>query len=114
MSLDRPLPAAVELHIESLVVHGFPPGVEDGLQAAVEQELARLLAERGWASLAQDGVAARLDGGLFEVVPGARGEVIGAQVARAVYDVTRQPLTAPVGQEGGMQREAQLPGLRKA
>ena len=77
---------SVELHIEELVLHGFAPGDRYRIGEAVEQELARMLADRGVPeSLAQGGEIASVDGGAFEVAPGSRAGVVGAQVAKAVY-----------------------------
>ena len=57
----------------------------------MERELTRLLADRGVPqSLAQGGEVASVDGGAFEVAPGSRAEVVGAQVAKAVYGGLRQ------------------------
>ena len=79
-------PRNVELRIDELVLHGFEPGERHRIGAAVERELARLFVERNAPlSLTQDGETAHLDGGSFEVGLDARGEDIGAQVARAVY-----------------------------
>ena len=79
-------PGNIELHIEELVLNGFEAGDRYRIGAAVEAELARLLAERGVPpSLAQSGDVAHLDGGTFDVAPGSRGEAIGAQVAQALY-----------------------------
>jgi hypothetical protein len=77
----------IDLHIEELVLHGFAPEDRYRIGAAVERELARLLAERGVPpGLAAGAEIAGLDGGAFQVAPGARPEAIGAQVAQAVYD----------------------------
>jgi hypothetical protein len=79
-------PLGVELHIGELVLHGFAPGHPGRIGAAVEAELARLLAERGVApSLARGGATADLDAGSFEVEPSSRADVVGQKVARAVY-----------------------------
>jgi len=79
-------PKNIELNIEELVLHGFSPGDRYGIGEAVERELARLLADRGVPeSLAEGGKIASVDGGAFEVAPGSRAEVVGAQVAKAVY-----------------------------
>jgi len=79
-------PKSIELHIEELVLRGFSPGDRYRIGEAVEQELSRLLADRGVPqSLVQGGEIASVDGGAFEVAPGARAEVVGAQVAKAVY-----------------------------
>jgi len=77
---------AVDLHIEELVLHGFNIGDRYRIGAAVEAELARLFAERGAApSLARGGEMSSLDGGSFDVAPGAGPEGVGGQVAQAVY-----------------------------
>jgi hypothetical protein len=76
----------IDLHIEELVLEGFRPADRHRIGAAVERELARLLAERGLpAGLAQGTDLPRLDGGSFEAKPGARPEAVGRQVAGAVY-----------------------------
>lgn len=79
-------PEKIELHIEELVLHGFSPGDRQRIEAAVQKELARRLAEQGVPpSLARGGEMARLDGGSFEVAPSSGTEAIGAQVALALY-----------------------------
>ncbi|MGH6611939.1 MAG: hypothetical protein ACRECQ_16975 [Burkholderiaceae bacterium] len=76
----------IELHIEELVLHGFAPRDRSRIGEAVERELARLFAEHGTPpSLTQGSEVANLDGGAFEVEPGAKPKAIGAQVARTVY-----------------------------
>ena len=78
--------SVVELHIEQLVLHGFPPGERYGIAEAVERELTRLLAEQGVpAGLEQAGAVARLDGGSSAVIPDAQPEALGRQIAQAVY-----------------------------
>lgn len=76
--------AAVELHVESLVLHGFSPLERYRVAEAVRLELARLLREGGL-PLGRAGDVARLDAGAFTVAAGAGAEQVGAQVARAVY-----------------------------
>jgi hypothetical protein len=76
----------IELHIEQLTLHGFAPADRDRIGAAIQAELARLIAERGApSSLLTGGAVERLDGGAFQLAPGARPESIGGQVASAVY-----------------------------
>jgi len=76
----------VRLHIEELVLDGFPPGDRYRIAAAVEVELTRLLTERGVPpGLASGGAVPSLDGGSFGVAPEARPDRIGAQVAQSVY-----------------------------
>lgn len=83
MALKRP---HIDLHIEELVLHGFAPADRHRIGDAVERHLARLLAGPvAPHALARGGEVARLDGGSFNVAPGANAEAIGAQVARALY-----------------------------
>lgn len=80
------LPAALELHIEELVLHGFAPADRFRIGDAVERELTRLLAEKGMHGIGRNSVVVeKLDGGSFKVVPGARPHMIGGQVAQAVH-----------------------------
>lgn len=82
----RNLHPSVELHVEELVLEGFPAMDRAQLGAVVQQELTRLFAERGVpAGLAQGGEFARLDSGGFHVAPGSNVQVIGSQIAQAVY-----------------------------
>jgi hypothetical protein len=79
-------PQNVELHIEELVLRGFAPGERHRIGEAVERELVRLLDEHGVPpSLAQGIEVERLDGGAFEVAHGSKAEVVGVQVAQAIY-----------------------------
>ncbi len=76
----------VKLHIEELVLHGFSPAGRHRIGEAVERELARLISEDGIPSaLTHLGAADMNDAGKFEMVPGAKAERVGVQVARAVY-----------------------------
>jgi len=84
-------PKNIELNIDELVLHGFAPGDRYRIGEAVEQELTRLLADRGVPqSLERGGEIANMDGGAIEVTTGSRAEAIGAQVARAVYGGLRR------------------------
>jgi hypothetical protein len=79
-------PRAIDLHIEELLLVGFPSGERARIGEAVQAELTRLLAtERAPSGVAAMDGAAELRGGSFEVAPGAGPERIGAQVARTVY-----------------------------
>ena len=76
----------VRLRIDELVLDGFPPGDRYRIAAAVEAELSRLFADQGVPSnLASGGAVPALDAGSFDVMPDARPDRIGAQVAQAVY-----------------------------
>ncbi len=76
----------VELLIEELVLHGFPPGNHDRIGETVERELSRLFTERGVPpSLARSTEAPRLDAGAFRMNPDLGAEVAGEQIARSLY-----------------------------
>lgn len=82
----KPKPYNIELHIEELVLHGFSPNDRHAIGEAIQSELTRLFLEQGvHASLSQGFEAERVDGGSFNVKPGARAGAIGAQVAQSVY-----------------------------
>ena len=84
-------PKNIELNIEELVLHGFSPGDRYSIGEAVEQELSRLLADRGVPqSLERGGEIGHVDGGAIEVAQGSRAQVVGVQVAKAVYGGLRQ------------------------
>jgi hypothetical protein len=79
-------PRNIELRIEELVLHDFAPGDRYRIGETVQDELVRLFAEQGAPpSLTRGSEIGRLDGGTFEMKPGSRAEVIGVQVAQAVY-----------------------------
>ena len=79
-------PKNIELNIEELVLHGFSPGDRYRIGEAVEQELSRMLADRGVPQSLEYGLEiANMNGGAFEVAQGSRAQVVGAQVAKAVY-----------------------------
>lgn len=75
----------VELHIEELVLHGFPPDHRIG--EAVEHELSRLFTERGVPqSLSRGGDIPHLDAGAFQMKPELGAGAVGARVARSLYE----------------------------
>lgn len=77
---------SVELHIEELVLHGFPRSDRYRIAEAVELELSRLVTRVGLSpSLKQEATVDRVRGGSFQVAPGARAEATGRQIARAVF-----------------------------
>jgi hypothetical protein len=78
-----PRGGGIELRIDELVLHGFDPRDRIAIAAAVERELASLLAAREPAGL-RDGDAARLDAGSFELPHDAAPATMGAEIARAV------------------------------
>ncbi len=76
----------IELEIEQLVLHGFPPTDRHRIGEAGRTELARKLAEQGAPkSLARGGRISQLDAGSFDVTSGFRADTVGVQVAQSVY-----------------------------
>jgi len=78
----------IDVHIERLILDGLPMSQTQGpiVQAAVETELSRLLAERGLAANLQSGSA--LPSVRVEAIPPINGIApgqVGQQIARAVY-----------------------------
>ena len=92
---------AVDLHIEELVLHGFPPRDRHRIAEAVRLELTRLLSARG----AQQGLAMaspasdRIAGGSFKVKADGTPQAAGQEIARAVFRSLRQ--SAGAGLRGG-------------
>lgn len=81
----KPVPN-IELHIEELILHGFPHGDRYRVAEAIERELTRLFVEQGIpATLSHGGEVAFLNGDSFNVAPGSKVEAIGTQVAQSVY-----------------------------
>ncbi|HEX6709750.1 MAG TPA: hypothetical protein VF068_05405 [Rubrobacter sp.] len=77
----------VELHIEELVLHGFPPDYRHHIGGAVEQEISRLFTEQGVPpSLSRGGNIPRLDAGAFRMSPELGADAVGARVARSLYE----------------------------
>jgi 5-carboxymethyl-2-hydroxymuconate isomerase len=82
---------SVHLHIEELVLHGFPSSDRHRIGEAVRRELTRLFAEeRTPRAFAKSAEIDRLNGGSFQTTGTARPEATGAQVARAVFGGLRQ------------------------
>ena len=78
--------ARVELHIEELVLHGFPSGNRFAISDATQRELERLLSEQvpPGINFAQQHVE-RVNAGRFNVMPEANGSAIGQNVAQAIH-----------------------------
>ena len=84
-------PAAIELHVEELVLEGFAPSERHAVADAFERELTRLLAEHGLPSDAgANAESPSVDAGSVRLAPGARPHAAGAQIARAVYGGLRR------------------------
>ncbi|MBW4686853.1 MAG: hypothetical protein KME40_17540 [Komarekiella atlantica HA4396-MV6] len=78
-------PGNLELHIEELILHGFPASDRHRIGAAVQQELTRLFTQGIPPSLSQGGAIAQLNGSIFEITPGTQPEIIGVQIAQSIY-----------------------------
>jgi hypothetical protein len=77
---------SVEMHIEELVLHGFPPGDRYMISDAIESELVRLLGDQGVPnSLHVESAADELSGATFITSQNTKPLAIGRSVARAVY-----------------------------
>ncbi len=77
----------IELHIEELILHGFPQGERHRIGDALERELATLFAERGMpAGISQNGALEQVDAGEIHVAPQAGARSISVQFATAIYD----------------------------
>ena len=94
---DGPNRAALDLRIHELVLHGFRPADRGAISAAIERELARLLAQGalpvGWADEGSRaaGAGAPLDAGEFDVPRAWHPEAVGTQVARAIHHSLTEP-----------------------
>ena len=81
----------IHLHIEELVLHGFPSGDRHRIGEALQRELARLFSEqRTPLALIKSAEIDRLNGGTFQTTSAPRPEATGAQVARAVFGGLKQ------------------------
>jgi hypothetical protein len=78
----------INLHIERVVLDGLSLQQRDGphFQAAVEQELMRLLSAAGTRTELRAGFhAERVDAGRIRVAAGAEPSSVGREIAAAVY-----------------------------
>jgi hypothetical protein len=81
---------SIDVHIEELVLTGFPRGAGRDIGEAVQRRLAHLFTERGVPAGMQQSIAApRVDAGSFAVGTGVKPAAIGGQIAHAVYRVSR-------------------------
>jgi hypothetical protein len=112
----RPGPPAptLELRIDEVVLHGFSPGDRYRIGEAIERELHRLLAEGALPDQIEGDVRVdALDGGRFDLPRGARGDQVGALIARAVYGGLRSAI-APAAADAvrGEASGSPGPGMR--
>jgi hypothetical protein len=81
----------IHLHIEELVLHGFPSSDRHRIGEAMQRELTRLFTEgRMPPSLAKSAEIDQLNAGSFQTTGTARPEATGTQVARAVFGGLKQ------------------------
>jgi len=80
----------IDLHIEELVLHRFDPRDRHAIADAVQQELVRLVGERGVTGVQGPLEIPRLDGGTIQLA-GTRGAGAGAPIARAVHSTLAPP-----------------------
>jgi hypothetical protein len=89
---QRTAAAAIEFHIEELVLHGFDMSQRFATGDAFEQELARLLGEHsGWNPANTSVKMARLNGNSFAVNPDAKPSDVGIEIARSVHRAISTP-----------------------
>lgn len=83
-------PAAVRLHIDELVLHGFPASARHAIAEATQTQLISLLTHHGVpARFETTCERSFVDAGIFPIAPGARPLAIGSLVAGAVYGETK-------------------------
>ncbi len=86
----------LDLHIEELILQGFPGCDRDRMGSVITQELTRLFIEQGIprsfqqshqqpGNPQQSNPSLRLPDGSFEVTTGSRIEVAGAEIAQKIY-----------------------------
>lgn len=84
--INEPAAPDLRVHIETLVLEGFPPQDRGRVARAVEQELTRLYAAREAGRMVpRASIIDHMDAGSFDVAPGTLPDAIGAQIARAIY-----------------------------
>jgi hypothetical protein len=80
-------PAAIQLHIEELILHGGDPADRHRIGDAVQRELTRLLAAGALPpAIRAGGDIPSLDGGSRRLAASSNGTAIGNQIARAVHE----------------------------
>ena len=78
-------PGRIELHIEEIVLRGFPPETRHRIGDAVERELAGIIAGRDTeGSERPGGRIPHVDAGAFPA--DLRAEEVGARIARTVHE----------------------------
>jgi hypothetical protein len=88
---------SLTIHIEELVLNGFPQLDRHRLGEAVQAELQRLFAERGVipSAFGAAGAYPELAGGPMRIGQGATATTIGGQIARSVHEAVTAGLRGP-------------------
>lgn len=77
---------AIALHINELVLHGFPVQRRYSVGDATQLELTRLLGSNGLPDFMTDARHSdAVDGGTFHVSPQTKPNIVGSLIAKAVY-----------------------------
>lgn len=84
-------PAAIDVHIEHLVLHDIAEVDRARFTAAIQGELTRLIARRGLAaSMVRRDHVPILDAGTINANPADVPHAVGTRVARSVYEGLKQ------------------------
>lgn len=76
----------IEIHIDEIVLHGFPARNKAGIDNALRNELALLLARYGAPAILKNGGAVPLvPGGTFKTSSHESSKSIGKSIARSIY-----------------------------
>ena len=85
-------PQAIELHIEELVLDGFSGRDRFAIGDALQEELSRLIAEKGLSEIQGPASIDHVKAGSFPAAPDTREKALGTEVARAVNAKVGQAL----------------------
>lgn len=76
----------LELHIEELILQGFPADDRHLISTAMQQELSRLFTKQGVPrSFTQNGSIEQLNAGTVQMTPAMKPDAIGIQIAQSLY-----------------------------
>lgn len=84
------IPQSVQIHVEELVLHGFPPGDRHRIGDAMRQELMRLTSESCVPLPTTTVEADAIDGGVIRLGQNRHADAVGTHVAQAVYRAMRR------------------------
>ncbi len=90
----------IHLHIEEIVLHGFPAGERHGIADAIQRELAAALAEQPSPLSPRAPVSvAAVDAGAFSARDRSPSQ-LGRQIARSVGGAVAGAMNAPANAKG--------------